>query len=196
MDESIPPTPQFVSRAGQKLDHALKTFGLSPAGKICADLGCSTGGFTDCLLQHGAAKVFAVDTGYGVLDWKLRNDPRVVVMERVNAMHVELPGQVNIVSIDVAWTRQRRILPSAKRLIGPAGIVVTLIKPHYEAAASLLRKGILDVDQIPAVLIAVRADIEEAGFEQLRIVESPVKGSKGNTEFLAMLKIKDGSLLI
>jgi len=195
MDESIKPTPQFVSRAGQKLDYALKSFALDPAGKICADLGCSTGGFTDCLLQHGAAKVFAVDTGYGVLDWKLRNNPRVTVMERVNAMHVELAEKVDLVTIDVAWTRQRRILPSAKRLIGPAGFVVTLIKPHYEAAASLLRKGILDVDQIPAVLIAVRADVEAAGFEQLQIVESPVKGSKGNTEFLAMLRRRETHLL-
>jgi 23S rRNA (cytidine1920-2'-O)/16S rRNA (cytidine1409-2'-O)-methyltransferase len=194
MDETAKPIRQFVSRAGQKLDHALSTFALNPSGKICADLGCSTGGFTDCLLQHGAARVFAVDTGYGVLDWKLRNDPRVVVMERINAMHVELAEKVDMVSIDVAWTRQRRILPSAKRLLGPAGIVVTLIKPHYEAAATLLRKGILDIDQIPAVLIAVRADIEAAGFEQLQIVESPVKGSKGNTEFLAMLKPRETKL--
>jgi 23S rRNA (cytidine1920-2'-O)/16S rRNA (cytidine1409-2'-O)-methyltransferase len=191
MDESIKSTRQFVSRAGQKLEHALKTFAVDPTGKFCADLGCSTGGFTDCLLQHGAARVFAVDTGYGVLDWKLRNDPRVVVMERVNAMHVELAEKVDLISIDVAWTRQRRILPSAKGLLKPGGIVVTLIKPHYEADATLLRRGILDVDQLPAVLIAVRADIEAAGFEQLQIVESPIKGSKGNTEFLAMLKVRE-----
>src|SRR5579864_3600866 len=97
----------FVSRAGSKLDHALTTFVIDVSAKICADLGCSTGGFTDCLLQRGAAKVFAVDTGYGVLDWKLRNDPRVVVMERTNAMHVNLPESVDLVSIDVAWTKQR-----------------------------------------------------------------------------------------
>jgi 23S rRNA (cytidine1920-2'-O)/16S rRNA (cytidine1409-2'-O)-methyltransferase len=191
MDESIKSTRQFVSRAGQKLEHALKTFAVDPTGKFCADLGCSTGGFTDCLLQHGAARVFAVDTGYGVLDWKLRNDPRVVVMERVNAMHVELAEKVDLISIDVAWTRQRRILPSAKGLIKPGGIVVTLIKPHYEADATLLRRGILDAEQLPAVLIAVRADIEAAGFEQMQIVESPIKGSKGNTEFLAMLKVRE-----
>src|SRR5256885_13294789 len=107
----------FVSRAGQKLEHSLDVVRIDVAGLICADLGCSTGGFTDCLLQRGAAKVFAVDTGYGVLDWKLRKDPRVVVMERTNAMHVELPEPVQLVTIDVAWTKQRHILPSAKRLL-------------------------------------------------------------------------------
>src|SRR5437870_7172262 len=109
--------PQFVSRAGQKLDHALTTFGLDVAGAICADLGSNTGGFVDVLLRRGAAKVYAVDTGYGVLEWKLRKDPRVVVMERTNAMHVALPEKVEFVSIDVAWTKQRRILPAARRLL-------------------------------------------------------------------------------
>src|ERR1700692_2896638 len=97
----------FVSRAGQKLDHALKTFTIDVSEKTCADLGCSTGGFTDCLLQLGAKKVYSIDTGYGVLDWKLRNDPRVIVMERTNAMHVQLPELADLISIDVAWTRQR-----------------------------------------------------------------------------------------
>jgi 23S rRNA (cytidine1920-2'-O)/16S rRNA (cytidine1409-2'-O)-methyltransferase len=101
----------FVSRAGLKLDHALTAFAVDVTGLVCADLGCNAGGFTDCLLQRGAAKVYAVDTGYGALDWKLRKDPRVVVMERTNAMHVTLPEPVGFVCIDVAWTRQRRILP-------------------------------------------------------------------------------------
>src|SRR4051794_23000262 len=121
----------FVSRAGQKLQHALDEFAIDVAHKICADLGCSTGGFTDCLLQRGAQKVYAVDTGYGVLDWKLRNDPRVVVMERTNAMHVELPAKMDLVTIDVAWTKQRNILPSARRIVRDDGIVISLIKPHY-----------------------------------------------------------------
>src|SRR3954470_5640444 len=122
----------FVSRAGQKLDHALTTFSIDVAGLTCADLGCNAGGFTDCLLQRGAAKVYAVDTGYGALAWTLRKDPRVVVMERTNAMHVELPEPVPFVCIDVAWTRQRHILPAGRRLVTPDGRVVTLIKPHYE----------------------------------------------------------------
>jgi 23S rRNA (cytidine1920-2'-O)/16S rRNA (cytidine1409-2'-O)-methyltransferase len=189
MKDPPPPSRPFVSRAGQKLEHALKSFGLDATGKICADLGCSTGGFTDCLLRHGAAKVYAVDTGYGVLEWKLRQDPRVVVMERSNAMHVQLPEAVELVTIDVAWTRQCRILPAVKRLLQPAGLVVTLIKPHYEAAPALLRKGILDSEQIPAVLKAVERDIRQAGFDQLQLVQSPVKGSQGNTEFLALLRV-------
>src|SRR4051812_11330036 len=97
----------FISRAGQKLDHALTAFGVGVGGLVCADLGSNTGGFVDCLLQRGASRVYAVDTGYGVLDWKLRKDPRVVVMERTNAMHVRLPEPVDLVTIDVAWTRQR-----------------------------------------------------------------------------------------
>jgi 23S rRNA (cytidine1920-2'-O)/16S rRNA (cytidine1409-2'-O)-methyltransferase len=181
----------FVSRAGQKLQHALSTFALVVSGKICADLGCSTGGFTDCLLQNGAAKVYAVDTGYGVLDWKLRNDPRVVVMERTNAMHVQLPELVDLVSIDVAWTRQRHILPSAARLLKADGIIISLIKPHYEADPSLLRKGILLADQIPVILKSVSSDIEQAGFTVVETVESPIKGAKGNAEFLAFLRPRE-----
>src|SRR4051812_21371874 len=95
----------FVSRAGQKLNHALRTFALDVRGFICADFGSNTGGFVDCLLQHGAAKVYAIDTGYGALEWKLRNDPRVVVMERTNAIHVELPERLQLITIDVAWTK-------------------------------------------------------------------------------------------
>jgi 23S rRNA (cytidine1920-2'-O)/16S rRNA (cytidine1409-2'-O)-methyltransferase len=179
--------PSFVSRAGQKLDHALTTFGIDVSGLTCADLGCSTGGFTDCLLQRGAAKVYAVDTGYGVLDWKLRNDPRVVVMERTNAMHVELAERVDIVTIDVAWTRQRHILPAARRIIKAGGIVIPLIKPHYEAEGSLLRKGILPQDQLDAVMTAVKGDIAAAGFELVQLTLSPIKGAKGNSELLAHL---------
>jgi len=181
--------PTFVSRAGQKLDHAITALTVDVHAKTCADLGCSTGGFTDCLLQHGAAKVYAVDTGYGVLEWKLRNDPRVVVMERTNAMHVELPEPVELITIDVAWTKQRHILPAAKRLLAPGGSVITLIKPHYEAAAPLLRKGILPEDQIPAVLESVKSDVQQAGFTVAAMVESPIKGAKGNVEVLALLKM-------
>src|SRR5215467_13590065 len=125
--------PRFVSRAGQKLDHALATFSLDVTGFVCADFGANAGGFTDCLLQRGALKVYAIDTGYGALEWKLRKDPRVVVMERTNAMHVDLPEKIGAVTIDVAWTKQRHILPAARRMIAADGVCVTLIKPHYEA---------------------------------------------------------------
>jgi 23S rRNA (cytidine1920-2'-O)/16S rRNA (cytidine1409-2'-O)-methyltransferase len=184
-----PPPPTFVSRAGQKLDHALATFALDVTGRTCADLGCSTGGFTDCLLQRGAAKVYAVDTGYGVLDWKLRRDGRVVVMERTNAMHVALPELAAVVTIDVAWTRQRHILPAARRVLAGGGDVVSLVKPHYEAAASLLRKGILPTEELPAVLDGVWAEAAAAGFEVVATVPSPIKGAKGNTEVLAWLRV-------
>lgn len=178
----------FISRAGQKLDHAISTFGIDVKGLICADLGCSTGGFTDCLLQRGAMRVYAVDTGYGVLDWKLRKNAQVVVRERTNAMHVELPEKVDLVSIDVAWTKQQHILPSARRLLKADGTVLSLIKPHYEAAPSQLRKGILPDDQLEPVLQQVRQDIASAGFEIINTCHSPIKGAKGNTEIIALLK--------
>ena len=178
----------FVSRAGQKLDHALTHFALDVAGKTCADLGSNTGGFVDVLLQRGAARVYAVDTGYGVLDWKLRKDPRVVVMERTNAMHVTLPEKVSVVTIDVAWTRQKHILPSARKLIADDGFCVTLVKPHYEADASALKKGILPEELVPGIVERVAEDIRAAGFELRGTVESPIKGAKGNTEVLGWLR--------
>jgi 23S rRNA (cytidine1920-2'-O)/16S rRNA (cytidine1409-2'-O)-methyltransferase len=180
--------PNFVSRAGRKLDHALTVFNLDVTGKTCADLGCSTGGFTDCLLQRGALKVYAVDTGYGVLDWKLRNDPRVMVMERTNAMHVKLPEPVDLVTIDVAWTRQRNILPAAATLIAMGGLVLSLIKPHYEAPQALLRGGILPETELAAVEAAVAQDAEQTGFSIINRAVSPIKGAKGNTEILVLLK--------
>src|SRR5438046_1735100 len=152
----------FVSRAGQKLEHALTSFGIDVKGRICADLGCSTGGFTDCLLQRDAKKVYAIDTGYGVLDWKLRKDPRVVVMERTNAMHVALPELVDLVTIDVAWTKQRHILPAARKIVKSDGAVISLIKPHYEAEPALLRKGILPAEHLQSILELVRTDVENS----------------------------------
>jgi len=180
--------PDFVSRAGAKLEHALATFRIDVAGKTCADLGCSTGGFTDCLLQRGGAKVFAVDTGYGVLDWKLRNDPRVVVMERTNAMYVELPTPVEIVTIDVGWTRQRNILPSARKLLASGGVVISLVKPHYEADPKLLQKGVLPDDALDSVLEIVRRDVESLGWDWQASVKSPIRGSGGNIEVLVRLQ--------
>ncbi len=194
-------SPMFVSRAGQKLDHALATFGVDVAGLTCADLGCNAGGFTDCLLQRGAAKVYAVDTGYGALEYKLRKDPRVVVMERTNAMHVTLPEPMDLVVIDVAWTRQRHILPAAARLLRPhdaaltlptgrqvSPAVVTLIKPHYEAAPGELIKGILPRERLAEVVGRTRSDMEQAGFRILAITDSPIIGTKGNAEVLALLE--------
>jgi len=180
--------PGFVSRAGNKLDHALAAFHLPVAGLVCADLGSSTGGFVDCLLQRGAAKVYAIDTGYGALDWKLRNDPRVVVMERTNAMHAVLPEPVMLVSIDVAWTRQRHILPAAAKLLAPGGCVVSLFKLHYEAENRLLRRGRLPLEHAPAILKLVCDDAIKAGFEIPAVTPSPIAGAGGNQEWLAWLR--------
>jgi len=184
---------RFASRAGQKLDHALATFGVNPTGWLCADLGCSTGGFVDCLLQHGAAKVFAVDTGYGVLDWKLRKDPRVMVMERTNAMHVTLPEKVKLVTIDVGWTKQRFILPAAAKLLASQGAIITLIKPHYEAEPALLKNGVLPVELVDRVVEKVKAEITHAGLNLLGLTPSPITGSGGNAEVLALLNVAEAA---
>ena len=185
----------FVSRGGLKLDHALRHFGVSPAGRVCADLGCSTGGFTDVLLRGRAMRVYAVDTGYGVLDWTLRNDARVVVMERTNAMHVALPEAAGLVVIDAGWTRQGKVLPHVLTLLLPGGEVVTLVKPHYEVDAADLRptKGVLPDERLEGVLSAVRGDVADSGFAVVGEVESPVRGSRGknargNREFLFHLQ--------
>lgn len=185
---------EFVSRAGQKLQHALASFEIDVTGFVCADLGSNTGGFVDCLLQRGAAKVYAIDTGYGALEWKLRKDPRVVAMERTNAMHATLPEPVDFVSIDVAWTRQRHILPAAKRMLKEGGQVVTLIKPHYEAEEGMLRGGVLREEHLDEVIAQVKNHVESAGFDVVGVVESPIKGAKGNVEVLACLRVGRVSL--
>jgi len=177
---------RFVSRGGEKLQFALEQFEIKVKNKICADFGCSTGGFTDCLLQRGARKVYAVDTAYGELDWKLRNDPRVVVMERTNAMHVELPEKMEVIVIDVGWTKQEKIIPNALANLKDGGVILSLIKPHYEAG-----KNKLEEDELKKVLARVKGEIEEAGGVVRRITESPIAGGRaGNREWL--VKIRKG----
>lgn len=179
---------RFVSRAGEKLDHAMTVFGQDVTSLVCADFGANAGGFTDCLLQRGASKVYALDTGYGALEWKLRKDPRVVVMERTNAMHASLPETVDLVTIDVAWTKQRRILPAARRVLKPGGTVIALIKPHYEADPQLLIKGVLPEELLDRVVEQVKQDIVEVGFDLVGTTLSPIRGAKGNREVLALLR--------
>lgn len=184
---SDPPDKPYVSRAGVKLAAALDAFGVEPGGWVCADFGSNVGGFVDCLLRRGAAKVYAIDTGYGVLAWTLRRDARVVVMERKNAMHVSLPEPVDLVTIDVAWTPQHQILPNAARQLKPGGRIVTLIKPHYEADKSQLHRGILPVESARPTLEAVCGQIGELGFIVQQVVDSPIPGSGGNREYLALI---------
>lgn len=191
---------RFVSRAGEKLDHALEEFEIDVNGLACADFGCNVGGFTDCLLQRGASSVVAIETGYGVLEWKLRNDPRVEVRERTNALHAEPPQTpIDLVVIDLAWTPQRLALPAARPWVGPDGRILTLVKPHYELPddmKDLLDRGFLPQEHAPEVLKRTLESVPELGFEVLGSTRSPLVGGKtsrkrgvpGNIEYLALLK--------
>lgn len=182
---------EFVSRGGKKLEHAVKNFGISVTGLICADFGSSTGGFVDCLLQNGASKVYAVETGYGVLEWKLRNDKRVVVMERTNAMHVELSEKVDLITIDAGWTKLENIIPNALKNLKSDGKIIALLKPHYEAQPSMLRRGKLLEEFIPEIISSVKQKLSELGVTVLAETESPIIGRRGgNKEYLLYLKRK------
>jgi 23S rRNA (cytidine1920-2'-O)/16S rRNA (cytidine1409-2'-O)-methyltransferase len=177
----------YVGRGGEKLAFALDQLGLDVRGAVAADFGCNVGGFTDCLLQRGAQRVYAVDTGYGALEWKLRTDPRVVVMERTNAMHVSLPEPMNVIAIDVGWTKQRHILPSALKLIAPAGFILSLFKPQYEGDPRLVHRGLVSPQDFDSILGSALTELEQTGIRVRDVVRLPhEKGSK-NPE--AMLHI-------
>ncbi len=181
----------YVSRGGYKLAGALDAFGVNPAGCVCADIGASTGGFTDVLLQRGAAKVYAIDVGYGQLAWKLRQDPRVVVMDRVNARHLkQLPEPVDLVVIDVSFISLEPILRAALSFLKAQGEIIALIKPQFEAGREQVGRGGIVRD--PAVHRAVVEKIsrfaETIDLEPLNVIESPIKGTAGNTEFLIHLR--------
>lgn len=189
----MPPPLPFVSRGGLKLRHALDTFHIDPTGLTCADLGANVGGFTDCLLQAGAAKVYSVDTGYGTLAWKLRKDPRVVVMERTNALHATPPEPVDLVAIDLAWTPQRHAIPAAIRWLEPGGHIISLIKPHYELSrdeSPLLKNGVLDDPDAQRIAQRTADSLPSLGVEVLALTRSPITGGatkgnkRGNAEWL------------
>lgn len=180
---------QFVSRAGIKLEYALRTFNISVKNLVCADFGANVGGFTDCLLKAGAKKVYAIDTGYGVLDYKLRKDNRVVVMERTNAIYLDLPEKCDLITIDVGWTRQKYILPAAKRNLKKEGFIISLVKPHYEARPEDLKKGILPPDKADSILEDLINKLPQLGLTLLNKMRSPLLGSAGNVEFFILLKI-------
>lgn len=181
--------PQFVSRAGQKLQFALDSFKYSPKGLVCADFGSSTGGFVDCLLKNGAEKVYSVDVAYGELAWSLRNDSRVTVLERSNAMHIELPEKVDLITVDCGWTRQKLVLPNAIKNLKQHGQIITLIKPHYEADPKDIVKGKLKEEKVLEVLEKVKKDIKDLGFEIKGMVKSPVEGARAkNDEYLIHLQ--------
>lgn len=190
-------TCPYVSRGGLKLEKALRDFGVDPTGFVCSDSGASTGGFTDCLLQQGASKVFAIDVGYGQLDWKIRSDPRVVVMERTNVRYVtpeQLGEPLDLSVIDVSFISLRIVLPVIKTFLKEnAGQVLCLIKPQFEAGKEKVgKKGVIrDPSVHKEVLDDFVALTEEIGFKILGLTFSPVKGPEGNIEFLAHLTLAD-----
>ena len=191
---------KFVSRAGAKLEHALEEFKLDVTGLCCADFGCNVGGFTDCLLQRGARHVTAIDTGYGALAWKLRQDPRVETRERTNALHAEAPaGGVDLVVLDLAWTPQRLAIPAALKWLAPGGRIITLIKPHYELREeekAWLDRGFLPHERVPGVVARVEAEMPALGAKVMGSTQSPLVGGKtskkagvpGNIEWLTLLE--------
>ena len=187
----------YVSRGGLKLEKALRDFGVDPTGFVCSDSGCSTGGFTDCLLQQGASKVFAIDVGYGELNWKIRNDPRVVVMERTNIRYVtpeDIGEPLDLSVIDVSFISLRIVLPAIKNLLKEQqGQVLFLIKPQFEAGRENVGKnGVIREPSIhKEVLDNFVALAKELGFTILGLTFSPVKGPAGNIEFLGHLTLAD-----
>ena len=200
-DVTVDSGPRFVSRGGEKLDSALQAFAIDVTGLTCADVGSSTGGFTDCLLQRGAVKVYAIDVGKGILHWKLRNDPRVVVMEETNARFVEsLPEKIDFITIDASFISLKILLPVVKKWILPASpsplppgewSLVALIKPQFEAGKKDVSRGdgvIRDPEIHRQVLNDVLAYAQQEGFGIHGLVKSPLLGPKGNAEFLVWLR--------
>jgi 23S rRNA (cytidine1920-2'-O)/16S rRNA (cytidine1409-2'-O)-methyltransferase len=198
--------PQFVSRGGEKLEAALLAFRLNVSGKVCADVGASTGGFTDCLLKHGASKVYAIDVGHGILHWKLRKNPRVVVMENTNVRYLEsLPEEIDITTVDASFISLKLLLPVIIRWFSPSfppiagpkspdsdgrGNVIVLIKPQFEAGRSEVSRGegvIRNPEIHRRVLNEVLQFAEGLGYGVRDLIRSPILGPKGNVEFLAHL---------
>lgn len=189
-------TCPYVSRGGLKLEKALRDFGVKPEGFVCSDSGASTGGFTDCLLQQGAKKVFAIDVGYGQLDWKIRSDERVVVMERTNIRYVtpeDLGEPLDLSVIDVSFISLKIVLPAIKALLKPTGQVLCLIKPQFEAGKEKVgKKGVVREPEIhQEVLDSFVQTVTDLGFTILGLTFSPVKGPEGNIEFLGHLTLDD-----
>lgn len=184
---------KYVSRGGLKLEKAMTSFALSLDSCICGDIGASTGGFTDCMLQNGAKKVYAVDVGYGQLDWKLRNDPRVVCMERTNARyldHEQIPDELDFASIDVSFISLKLILPAVHNVLRAGGHVACLVKPQFEAGREKVgKKGVV---RDPAVHLEVLESFlvyaKESGFTVLDLTYSPIRGPEGNIEYLGYLE--------
>lgn len=188
---------KYVSRGGLKLEKAMATFPVTLEGSVCGDIGASTGGFTDCMLQNGAAKVYAVDVGYGQLAWKLREDPRVVCMERTNARylsHEQIPDELDFASIDVSFISLKLILPAVHAVLKDGGHVACLVKPQFEAGKEKVgKKGVVRDPQVHLeVLENFLIHAKESGFTVLGITYSPIRGPEGNIEYLGYLEKGEG----
>lgn len=186
------PTLKYVSRGGSKLEKALDFFGISPESKICLDCGASTGGFTDCLLQRGAVRVYAVDVGYGQLDWRIRSDARVVTLERTNVRYLtqeQIPEAIGLCVIDVSFISLKLVLPAIRSLLSPEADLACLIKPQFEAGRDKVgKKGVVrDAATHAEVLVNFVENAENAGFRVKNLTFSPIKGPEGNIEFLGHL---------
>jgi 23S rRNA (cytidine1920-2'-O)/16S rRNA (cytidine1409-2'-O)-methyltransferase len=193
----VQPVQKYVGRGALKLQGALLHFDIDVSGKTALDIGASTGGFTDCMLQRGGSKVYAVDVGYGQLDWKLRNDPRVIVLERVNARFLsreQVPEPVDLCVIDVSFISLALILPSAFELITPAGVILALIKPQFELQRSDVRKGgiVRDPRLHQKAQDKIVAVVTQLGHVVTGIVPSAIKGTDGNQEFFACMRKRLG----
>ncbi len=180
--------PRFVSRGGEKLDGALRALGVDFSGRVALDVGASTGGFTDCLLQHGVRRVYAVDVGYGQLDWRLRKDPRVVVIERQNIRALSpssIPEPVDVAVVDVSFISLRLVLPKIRELLGPAATVIALVKPQFEVGRGNVGRGgvVRDSALHREAIDGVRQAAHALGFVERGFAESPLRGPSGNREF-------------
>lgn len=180
---------KYVGRGGFKLEAALEHFGIDPGGCTALDVGASTGGFTDCLLKRGAAKVYALDVGYGQLDWSLRNDERVCVMERFNARNLtpdDIGEKVDIATVDVSFISLTKILPPLVSVLKPGGVLIALIKPQFEVGKGEVGKGgiVRDEGKHREVVEKITKVVAELGFEVKGVIESPILGAEGNKEFL------------
>lgn len=187
------PRSRYVSRGGFKLEKALSEFAIDVTGKTALDVGASSGGFTDCLLVHGAARVFAVDVGYGQLDWKLRNDPRVTVFEKTNIRYLDrssLPGDADLATIDTSFISLKLVLPCVKALLTVRHEVIALIKPQFEVGKGKVGKGgvVRSAEEHARVIGEIQESAAALGYEIAGVTESPLLGPKGNKEFLIYLR--------
>ncbi|MBI4847329.1 MAG: TlyA family RNA methyltransferase [Nitrospirae bacterium] len=192
----------YVSRGGLKLKHAIDTFGIDVKDKAAMDAGASTGGFTDCLLQHGAQKVYSIDVGYGQLDWRLRNDPRVILLEKTNIRYLEeivrsqrmedlMGNKIDIATIDVSFISLLKVIPAVLKFLKPSGEIVALIKPQFEVGRKDVGKGVVkDESKRLEAVENIKSESEKMGLEVKGVTASPIKGPKGNVEYLIYLKKK------